>query len=97
MLHDVRAALIEQAGDLAVRRSQFIPAWFLQELREQRDASMSTRHRFDGFNRVASVPVYLVEKWKREGFDVYTAPVAETVARLKREQLQQYLASLKRI
>jgi hypothetical protein len=94
-IHDVNARLVQSVGELAIRRDQYIPDSFLDDLRERREAN--ERFNFDGFSHVASVPVYLVEDWQRNGYDVYTSPVAETMRRLRQHELEQYLATRKTI
>lgn len=47
--------------------------------------------------RCASIPTAVVEKWMREGFDVFTAPAREIIARLRRENLEAFITTNKRI
>jgi hypothetical protein len=46
---------------------------------------------------VASIPVCLVDKWMREGYDVYQEPIRKSVAKLKHENLEYFLATAKEI
>jgi hypothetical protein len=77
--------------------TQDIPTSFLDNLAEQRKES--TKRREDEFMRVASIPVVIVEKWMREGFDIMNGEhtAAEIVKRLKDENLEAFLTTEKRV
>ena len=47
--------------------------------------------------RVASIPTAVVEKWMREGFNLWEADGKEIVRKLKAEHLDMFLATEKRI
>ena len=47
----------------------------------------------DGRMRVATIPAIFVEKWLREGFNVYREPLKEIVKKLHREGLTDFLAT----
>ena len=49
--------------------------------------------------RVASIPVVVVEKWMREGFDIMSGKhtAAEIVKRLKQENLDAFLTTEKSV
>jgi len=51
------------------------------------------------FHRVASIPTVVVEKWMREGFNIWDKNVkaSEIVSRLKAEHLDGFLTTTKRI
>ena len=51
------------------------------------------------YHRVASIPVVVVEKWMREGFNIWDKNVkaSEVVARLKSENLDAFLTTTKSI
>lgn len=94
-MHDVDATLVGELGELAVKRSQYIPQWFLDELRHERDASSAPAGEF---HHAASVPVGLYEHWLRvDGFDAMKAPAREVLARLKRDGLDAFVATNKKI
>jgi hypothetical protein len=90
--------LIEQKTDfdentdgLIIKTSQFIPDDFLQDLKQER---FESKHRKSGeYMRVASIPVAVVDKWKREGFDFDNAPIKEIVNKLKMEGLDAFLTT----
>ena len=85
-----------QDGDRVVRKNtQHISQAFLDDLK---DARNETSGRPSGeFMRVASIPTVVVEKWLREGFNVWEATGAEIVKRLKAENLDAFLATDKKL
>jgi hypothetical protein len=67
-------------------------------LKRERDASRGQRE--GNFMRVASIPTVVVEKWRREGFDIMSdrnITGAEIVSRLKAENLDGFLTTDKSI
>lgn len=94
-MHDVHAQLVESCGELAIRRVQEIPDYFLDHLADERFDSIHTKA--GEMHRLGSVPVALVESWQRQGFDVYRQPVTEIIKRLKIEGYDKFLSSTKRI
>jgi hypothetical protein len=97
--HDVRAAIVD--GDtpdkVGIIKAQEIPSDFIQSLRDEKAASANTRAQ--EFHRFASIPVAVIEKWLREGFNIYDKNVTakEIVARLHKEGLTDFLTSSKRL
>ena len=79
------------------KHTQDISDDFLTSLKEQRNASLDQRE--GDFMRVASIPVVVVEKWMREGFDVMSGKhsAAEIVKRLKQENLHAFLTTDKSV
>jgi hypothetical protein len=82
---------------LVVKKEQAIPQSFLDRLKESRDESANNR--MGDYHRVASIPTVVVEKWMREGFNIWDKNVTakEIVARLKLENLDAFLTTTKRI
>ena len=80
-------------GGVFRKHTQDISDDFLTSLKEQRNASLDQRE--GDFMRVASIPVVVVEKWMREGFDVMSGKhsAAEIVKRLKQENLHAFLTT----
>jgi hypothetical protein len=78
----------------AIKREQFIPQEFLDDLADSR--LRSSTERMGDFVKVASIPAAVYEKWLREGYDVGKEPVTKTIAKLKAESLEAFLASTKR-
>jgi phage host-nuclease inhibitor protein Gam len=95
IIHDVRAELVESCGELAIRRTQVIPQEYMDHLADTRFDNLSTEA--GEMHRVGAVPVGLVEEWRRKGFDVYTAPIEDILARLKLEGYDKFVTTNKRI
>ena len=85
----------ENADGLFIKHSQEIPKHFLDDLKDQRDTSTSRKE--GEFMRVASIPTVVVEKWMREGFDIFDPNVngKEIIKRLKTENLDAFLTTEK--
>jgi hypothetical protein len=78
---------------VAVRGEQEIPEFAMQDLRELRTHSANRRE--GEFMKVASIPVVVVDKWAREGFDVFKASAKEIVAKLQAEDMGYFMATSK--
>jgi hypothetical protein len=91
----VSVALSSYADGHVIETHQTIPDHFLQNLADKRLASHSVRE--SEMMHVASIPVCLVDKWMREGYDVTQEPIRKTVAKLKNENLEYFLATAKDI
>ncbi|MCX7369857.1 MAG: hypothetical protein NTX90_13375 [Alphaproteobacteria bacterium] len=66
---------------------QDIPDSFLQRLRDTEDNKRPGAE----YSLAASIPVIFVEKWLREGFDIYREPLKAIEARCRREGLEKFL------
>lgn len=82
---------MQQAGATVRKHTQHISQAFLDDLKDSRNASKDQRE--GEFMRVASIPTVVVEKWLREGFNVWEATGQEIVKRLKAENLDAFLAT----
>jgi hypothetical protein len=85
------------SGGLYNKRSQEIPQSFLDSLREQR---INSTNQVEGdYMRVASIPTVIVEKWMREGFNIFDQNVdgKDIIKRLKAEGLDAFLTTEKSI
>lgn len=84
-------------ASFVVKKEQSIPKSFLDRLNNERIESSSTR--MGDYHRVASIPTVVVEKWMKEGFNIYdkNTTAKEIVARLKNENLEAFLTTTKRI
>lgn len=82
-------------GGLAIEHKQEIPQTFLDRLRDARNGS--TGRRMGDFERVASIPVVVYEKWLREGYDAQKEPIQKTLAKLRAEHLDYFITTDKRI
>lgn len=80
---------------LIIKHSQNIPSSFLSTLSDSRLASASRP--MGDFHRFASIPTAVVEKWRREGFDVLKEPAKATLARLRAEDLGAFITTNKAI
>ena len=79
------------------KHTQQISNQFLNSIKEQRNSSKSKRE--GEFMSVAQIPTIVVEKWMREGFDIFSGEhsAAEIVKRLKRENLEAFLTTEKSV
>jgi len=82
---------------LVVKKEQAIPQSFLDRLKTARDDS--SNNKMGDYHRVASIPTVVVEKWMREGFNIWdkNVTVKEIVARLKLEHLDYFLTTTKSV
>lgn len=94
-MHDVNLDWLENAEGLASKQTQHISQEFLDDLKDSR--IQSTKQREGDFMRVASIPTAVVDKWKREGFDIFEETGAAIVKRLKDEDLGFFMATDKTI
>ena len=81
--------------DLAIEHTQEIPQSFLDQLKEARDGSVSSLA--GNFHHAASIPVVVYEKWLREGYDAQKEPIKATLAKLRSEHLDYFIATNKRL
>ena len=87
----------EDAGGVYRKHTQNISQSFLDNLAEQRKASVGRKE--GDFMRVASIPTVIVEKWMREGFNIMSGEhsAAEIVKKLKQENLEAFLTTEKSV
>lgn len=85
----------ELGRPIAVKGEQDVADHVLDDLKDLRTRSASRRE--GEFMKVASIPVVVVDKWMREGFDVFKASAKEIVAKLNAEDLGHFMATSKRI
>lgn len=94
-LIDTQDEYIQDGTSVIRKNTQQISQAFLDDLK---DARNETSGKPAGeFMRVASIPTAVVEKWLREGFNIWEVSGAEVVKRLKQEGLDAFLATDKRI
>jgi hypothetical protein len=94
-LIDINRSVQSNEDGHIIERVQQIPQEFLDGLKAKRDVSKERRER--EFMHCASIPVVVVEKWLAEGYNVYTEPVSKSMARLKNENLDYFLATAKQV
>ena len=94
-MHDTVSRFLDTAAGLVLRTSQAIPSTHMDALRIIRDASLERPA--GNFERVASLPVVLVERWAAEGFDVHRESAKAIVARLRAEHLDAFVTTKRRL
>ena len=82
----------ENTEGLVIKRYQEIPHKWLDELKDERFQNSQSRVKNE-YHRAASIPVEIVEKWMREGYDVFKEPISKSIARLKHENLDAFITS----
>lgn len=92
---DATISFEENAEGLLIHQRQEIPHEFLNDLRLKREDSLHTPT--GTFAHLCSVPALTAAKWKREGFDIMREPVREIIKRLRKEQLDAFIATNKRV
>lgn len=94
-IFDVDARLIGSVGELAIKRKQEVPQWFIDQLRDMK--FQNSKRREGEFMLVASVPVVIHEQWLREGYDMTREPYRDTLKRLRALNLDDFIATDKRV
>ncbi|WP_422023348.1 hypothetical protein [Pyruvatibacter mobilis] len=94
LLEDVHARLVDEGDRRAIFRTQHIPDSFLSEIADERLASAGNHGEMQ---RVARIPVAIVEKWLGEGFDVYRESVPAIMARLRAEDMGRLISTSKQV
>jgi hypothetical protein len=83
-------------NELIIKRTQHIPDDFISDLRKEKVDSVNQKA--GEFYKVASIPVEVCDELlRRYGFDVFTAPVRETLKMLQRYELDVFITTNKRI
>lgn len=90
--NDSDIAFGENTDGLVIERYQEIPHSFIDKLKDERFQNSQGRVKGE-MHRAASIPVAVVEKWQREGYDVFKEPIKKTLARLKAENLDSFITS----
>lgn len=91
-IHDSGVSFDENTDGLVVQTFQSIPTEFTDALKAERFANKQSRVSNE-YHRVASIPVVVVDKWMREGFDFHKATAKEIIAKLKAENLDAFITS----
>lgn len=90
-LHEVKVDFEENTDGLVIEKTQALPDWWLQSLKDERFESKNART--NEFHRAASIPAALHEKWLTEGYDCTKEPIRKTIAKLKHEGLDYFITS----
>lgn len=94
ILSDVHWAIGDNTDGLLIRKDQEITSEFLDQLADERLASKALSN---DFHKLASIPVVVVEKWLREGFDIYREDAKAILKKLRDEDLTAFIATTKRV
>jgi hypothetical protein len=95
IMTDIKLDFEENSEGLVIQKSQAITQEYLDSLK---DARFESKNRRAGeFHRAASIPVIIVEKWLKDGYDVFNEPVAKTLAKLKTENLDYFITTDKQL
>lgn len=94
-MHDIQTDFLQDGDNVIRKNTQHIPDEYLRSLRTERENSLSKRE--GEYMRVASIPVAVVEKWKREGFDIYQVGGKEILKKLREENLDAFITTNKSI
>lgn len=82
-------------GDLIIKREQEIPDWWIADMMQLHTGKLD---KTGDFLHVAAVPVVVADDLLfNYGFDIMSAPIAETVAMLRRYALEKFILTSKRI
>ena len=79
---------------LVIKKTQEITDDFIDRLADKRLAS--SNNKMGNWHEVCSVPTVVVEKWLKEGFDIYKEPARKILAKLRAENLGAFIATTKR-
>lgn len=93
--YNVKRTVYFDDGKLVVKREQEIPDEFLDHIKDERFDTVNTPA--GEMHRIASLPVGTVESWRNQGFDVYQESAHAIVDRLRREGLDSFITTSKRI
>lgn len=90
-LHEVKVDFTENTDGLLVEKTQELPDWWLQSLKDQRFESKNRRA--GEYHKAASIPAALHELWLSQGYDCTKEPIRKTLAKLKAEGLDAFVTS----
>lgn len=93
-LSDVHWDINDNVEGLLVRKDQEITSDFLDQLADDRLASKAPSR---DFHKLASIPVVVVEKWLREGYDIYQMDAKAILKKLRDEDLTAFIATTKKV
>lgn len=90
-LVDVRT----EVGETLIKSTQLIPQSFMDNIKSIRDNSISTPT--GDLHHVARIPTITIDKWYSEGFDYMKEPIQDVLERLRKENLDGFIATNRRI
>lgn len=91
---DVDAVPLFDQHGCVIRRVQTIPDEFTRRLADERFESWRPAGEM---HRAASIPNAVVEKWLREGYDVFQEPISKSLKKLRDEGLDAFITTNKRL
>lgn len=94
-IFEKQVAFKDNADGLLIKHEQVLPDEFFTELRDEKAESLHTPA--GDFHHVASIPEVLADEWRAQGFDVFREPIAESLKRLRKHDLDAFIATNKRI
>lgn len=80
---------------LVIKTETEIPTSFVDTLRQEKAAKAGRP--MGEFHRFASIPVAVVEQWKREGFDIHNEKASAIVARLSAKGFDDFITTPKKV
>jgi hypothetical protein len=78
-----------------ITRKQEVTDEFLKQCADNRFASSHVP--MGDMHLAASIPVSLVDHWKRQGFDIFNEPAHAILARLRKENFDAFITTNKNI
>ena len=96
--NDVSVRMTIDDDKAVFRRTQKIDDGLLDSLAQSRVDSANERITQD-FYHVASIPVVVVEKWMREGFNIYDPnnKIEDIMKRIRAEDMERLLATTRQV
>jgi hypothetical protein len=75
---------------LVIESTQHLGRDFWNDLHQSK---LDFKPKLDGYTLGAEVPQAVADSWLRQGFDIFTAPLSEIIARLRAENLDAFIVS----
>lgn len=94
-VYDNETILVPDGDQLVRVHTQRIDDDFLNGLREEKAAKAGLRSK--DWDKAVSVPTFVVDLWRRQGFDFFRMSVKETVAKLRADGLDAFVATEKSV
>ena len=91
-LIESQVKLDEYSDGFIAQTMQIIPQEFIDECKAERFHNSQTRVNTE-MHRAGRVPQVIVDKWMREGYNIFQEPVKKTLAKLKAEGLDYFITS----
>jgi hypothetical protein len=92
---DVDTQVLPHEQGLVIAREQELPQAFLDSLKSERLASANMRER--EYHHVASVPAAVFDNWHARGLDPFNMTPRQIVAQLRKENLDIFVTTAKRV